>query len=166
MTTPESPGWRNPVLWLVIALPLGAMIAGIGLVITAIRTDGNDSIADPVRRIGEIQISDTTPDTHARALGLAAVLRSQDGMLEILPVGGSFNRNMSLRLQVLHPVRAADDSNFVLKPDSTGWRVPHSLATDHDWNLQLTSADGSWRLMGRLPKGGHAAYLQSAIGAR
>jgi uncharacterized protein len=43
-------------------------------------------------------------------------------------------------------------------PTGRGWRTPAPPA-GHDWLLQLTAADGSWRLVGRLVRGERAAAL-------
>ena len=74
-TDPDTDGharshWRNPVMWLVVGLPLLSIVAGVGLVVTAVRTGGADPVNDPVRRVAQIQTTDLGPDAAAKRLGL------------------------------------------------------------------------------------------------
>lgn len=163
--TDKTPLWRIPALWLVIALPAIAIIAGVGLVIVAIRAGGADTVSDPVQRTAQIQVADLGPDALARERRLSAVLRSQDGVVELLPVTGEFPSAAPLMLAVRHPTRAALDRTLVLAPTSTGWRTAAALDEGHDWNVEARDEAGSWRIVGRLPRAQHAARLDPALGA-
>ena len=90
--------WRMPVMWLVVGLPLASIIAGVGLVITAVNTGGADSVTDKVDRMSQIQTTDLGPDNQAQVLKLSAIMRVDGGMVEVLPVTGEFKRNAPLRL--------------------------------------------------------------------
>ena len=48
-------------------------------------TGGADPVNDPVRRVAQIQTTDLGPDAAAKRLGLSAVLRVEDGVVEVLP---------------------------------------------------------------------------------
>lgn len=157
--------WRsNPVMWLVIGLPLLSIVAGVGLVVIASRAGGSDSVSDPVRRVSQIQTADLGPDQAARKLGLSAVLRVEDGIVEVLPATGAFARDMPLQLTLEHPTRRADDVRLELPVQGPGWRIEHAVDPEHDWIVQLRAADGAWRLQGRLPKQQHAARLAPVLG--
>lgn len=156
--------WRNPVMWLVAGLPAASVVAGIALVVIA-NLDGSDAVPDPVRRTAQIQQVDLGPDAVAQRAGLSAIVRSEDGVLEVLPVTGGFDRAKPLRAVLLHPARAAADRSLTLMPGPTGWRTTATVDPGHDWNVRLESADGRWRLLGRLPKGQHAAHLRPALRA-
>jgi Uncharacterized protein conserved in bacteria len=168
MNTPEPhkhpSAWRNPVMWLVVGLPLLAIVAGVGLVVVAVRSGGADAVSDPVRRVSQIQIADLGPDAAARKLGLSAVLRVEDGIVEVLPATGRFDTGVALRLDLEHPTRQAEDLHLELQPAGPGWRVEQAVDGSHDWVARLRPADGSWRLQGRLPKGQHAARLAPSLG--
>ena len=48
MNDPREPArkrspWREPMVWLVIGLPLASVVAGVGLVIVASRSGSSDS---------------------------------------------------------------------------------------------------------------------------
>lgn len=157
---------REPMVWVVIALPLAAVVASIWLVILSSRGGSIDSVADHVQRTGQIQVTDLGPDERAVQLKLAAVLQSEEGVLRVFPVGDGFRRDEPLRLQLLHPYSEEADQLVALQPDEMGWHATHALDPGHDWNLQLGDAAGTWRLRGRLPRGQHAAHLGPALEAK
>jgi len=161
--TKQSP-WRTPVFWLVVGLPLLAIVAGVGLVVIAVRSGGADAVSDPVRRVSQIQTADLGPDAAAKKLGLSAVLRVEDGIVEVLPATGSFDRAAALQLTLEHPTRQADDLQLSLQPEGAGWRAAQAADGGHDWVVQLRPADGSWRLQGRLPRQQHATRLAPSLG--
>ncbi|WP_182333906.1 FixH family protein [Stenotrophomonas acidaminiphila] len=159
----KSP-WRVPVFWLVVGLPLLSIVAGVGLVIVAVRSGGADVVSDPVQRVSQIQTTDLGPDEAAAKLGLSAVLRVEDGVVEVLPATGKFSGGTALQLVLEHPTRQSDDLRLELLPQGPGWRVQQAVDGEHDWVVQLRDADGRWRLHGRLPKQQHAARLSPSLG--
>ena len=158
-----GPFWKTPLMWLVIGLPLASVVAGIALVVIASRSGGTDVVRDQVRRVSQIQTADIGPDARARSLGLSAVLRAGDDVLEVIPATGEFARTAPLRLLLQHPSREAEDVELELVPRDTGWRAGHTLDTGHDWVVQLAPSDGAWRLHGRLPRAQQAARLAPSL---
>lgn len=154
---------RNPVLWLVVGLPLLSIVAGVSLVTIATRAGGHDISPDRVDRMAQVQQTDLGPDHRAMQLNLSAILREQDGALYLNPVTGNFPRAPML-LQLRHPLHAASDQQIRLLPQDDGqWRAEHALDTGHDWNVVLASEDGRWRLFGRLLHDQHAVRLAHAF---
>lgn len=166
MNAIDSNARFNPVLWLVIGLPVAAIAASFGLLYSAIHSGGADAIADRVDATGEQQIADLGPDQRARELGLSAIMRIDHGTLQALPVGGSFDRSATLRLSLLHPLQARLDLERTLRPDKFGWSVAAAPDRGHDWIVQLASGDGRWRLRGRLPRGQLAVLLKPSFDAQ
>lgn len=156
--------WRIPVFWLVVGLPLLSIVAGVGLVIVAVRSGGADVVSDPVQRVSQIQTTDLGPDEAAKKLGLSAVLRVEDGVVEVLPATGRFAPSVSLQLVLEPPPRQSDDLRLELVPQGPGWRIEKAVDAEHDWVVQLRDAEGHWRLHGRLPKQQHAARLSPSLG--
>lgn len=154
--------WSNPVMWLVVGLPLVSMVFGIGLVVVANR-DSDDAIVDTVQRTGQIQVADLGPDALARRKRLSAVVRVGGGAVEAIPVHGDFDRTAPLRLSLLHPSHAADDVALTLQPTALGWRTVHGVDGSREWNVRLEPTDRRWRITGRLPKGQQAVALQPAL---
>ena len=156
--------WRNPVMYLVIGLPLLSIVAGVGLVVIASAAGGSDAVSDPVRRVSQIQTTDLGPDQTARKLGLSAVLRVEDGVIEVLPATGRFIHDAPLQLTLEHPTRRAEDLQLDLPAQGPGWRIEQPLDPDHDWIVHLRPTDGAWRLQGRLRSQQHAARLAPLLG--
>lgn len=159
---------RNPAAWLVIALPIASVVAGVALVVIAVRSGSSDAVIDTVQRTAQIQVSELGPDERASAMKLSAVLRIEADMVELLPVGGGFadgqvRRDEPLTLRLSHPSEAALDRSLQLKPTELGWRAPVELPLDHDWLLQLGPTDKAWRLKGRLHAGQRAAHLGPSL---
>ena len=155
--------WREPMVWLVASLPIASVIAGISLLVIAVRSGGADTVADPVQRTAQIQVSDLGPDELARQRQLTAIVRVGAGAIEVLPVTGDFDRGAPLRLALHHPTLASADRELLLQPTDLGWRAPIDLDASHDWNLRVSAADGTWRLRGRMPQGQLAAHLKPAV---
>lgn len=161
--TQKKPLWRIPVMWLVIGLPLASIVAGVGLVVIAVRSGGADTVSDDVQRVAQIQTSDLGADRQAELLKLSAVVRIDAGTVEVIPVTGEFDRTQTMQLTVAHPSRAQEDQILELRPSARGWQWQGELGDDHDWRLQLAPADAHWRLTGRLPKQQYAARLAPSI---
>ena len=157
------PSYREPMLWLVIGLPAASVVAGILLVVTAVRSGGADEVGDAVQRHAQIQVSELAPDQLAGQLGLSAVLRVQDGIVEVLPVSGPIPRTQSLLLSLSHPSDAAQDLRLTLAPHGPGWRMSVPLSDGHDWIAKLGPVDGHWRLLGRLETGAKSVRLAPAV---
>lgn len=154
---------REPMVWLMAGLPLASVVAGIALVVTAIRSGGADAVADDVQRTGQVQTAELGPDARAHALQLSAVLRRGRHAIEVLPVAGNFVRSEPLFLSLRHPGNASRDRHLVLQPTELGWRAAIDADATHDWILQIAPTDGTWRLHGRLPRQQQAAYLHPAL---
>lgn len=164
--TGSRPPWREPMVWLITALPLAAVIAGIALVVIAVRSGGSDSVRDPVARTAQMQVGNLDPDERAQRLGMTAVLRVGAGVIEVVPVTGAFDRSAPVRLALSHPTRESADRTEELEPFELGWRTELDVADSHDWTLTVTDEAEQWRLRGRLSKGIRAAHLKPAVGPR
>ena len=166
-TSPDTPVsiWRkNPVMWLVIGLPLLSIVAGVGLVVIASSAGGSDAVSDPVRRVSQIQTTDLGPDEAAAARKLSAIVQIRADHVELVPVTGEFAGASPLVLTLAHPTEAAKDTTLTLARDTAGWTAPAQIDTSHDWNVQLTTQDGLWRIRGRLQKDTQAVRLAPARG--
>lgn len=162
----KLPLWRNPVLILVFVLPAISIIAGVGLLVMALRTGGDDPVLDEVRRTARgAQVTDLSADEAALAGRYAAVVRvdEENSAVEVFPVSGRFSRSAPLQLVLSHPVNATQDVTLQLQPAENGWRTDAVIDTGHDWNLRLFPSDREWRLQGRLESGELAARVQPAL---
>lgn len=167
-TPQHSSPWRQPVIWLVIALVAAAVAGGIAMLLIASDAGNDDAVADPVRRTAQVQTVDLGPDAAARERKLSAIVRIdlEQKLVEVLPVSGDFDPQVPLQLRLLHPIQASDDMTLQLQPTELGWRTDTVVDNGHDWNVELGPGDGSWRLQGRLPAGQQAAHLHPALQAQ
>jgi len=155
-----------PVMWLVIGLPLASIVAGVGLVIVAVRSGGADVVRDEVRRTAQIQVADLSADQQAARRNLSALMRAEDGRIDVIAVSGDFNHDQPLALLLQHPTAAAEDIQFTLEPSAIGWQASGVVDDSHAWNVELSGDDGGWRLQARLPKEQHAVRLAPALSAQ
>lgn len=154
---------REPMVWLIVALPAASVVAGLMLVATAIRSGGADEVTDKVQRHAQIQLTELGPDQRAQAMNAAVLLRIDPDSVEVLPVSGDLPRDQSLVLDLNHPTDASRDQRVVLLPTAHGWRASSRVDTSHDWIARLGPANGAWRLLGRVEDGGRATRLGSAL---
>lgn len=168
--TPEhkSSPWRQPMVWLVIALPAAVVIAGIRMLLIAGDDGAIDTSTDQVQRMAQVQTTDLGPDAVASAGNFSAIVRfdRELELVEVLPVSGDFDRAAPLRLHLAHPARADQDITLVLAPGELGWRTDASIDGSHDWNVRLGPEDARWRLQGRLPRGQLATNLRPRLPAQ
>lgn len=159
----DRPLLREPMLWLVFGLPAASVVAGVGLVVTAVRSGGDDVGIDAVQRMAQVQQSELGPDARATAMGLSAVMRMQHDRIEVYPAAGDFERNEALVLRLVHPTDASRDRRVVLDPDALGWHAAGDFAAAHDWRVQLSAVDAHWRVHGRLKARQESAHLRPAL---
>lgn len=154
--------------WLVIALPLSSVVAGITTLVIAARAGSADAVIDPVRRTAQIQEHDLAADRRTTAFGLAAQLtRSGSGDGIVVRIQGALPPAEALTLTLAHPLAGSMDRRIQLRRDGDRRYVStQAVSADHDWNMQLAPADGNWRLVGRLIQDHDALELHPALTAR
>ena len=159
----ERSALREPMVWLMLGLPAASVVAGVGLVVAAVRSGGADEVSDKVQHTAQVQVAELGLDARAQAMQLSALLRLEDAAVEVLPVNGAFARDQALELTLSHPTDATRDRRMILRPSDSGWRLATDIRAGHDWIAQLASADGKWRIRGRIKAGQRATYLRPAL---
>ncbi|MBW8851287.1 MAG: FixH family protein [Xanthomonadales bacterium] len=154
---------RNPMVWLMIGLPLAAVVAGLSTLYIAIASGGSDAIPEDVRRTAQVQTVELGADEAAAKRKLTAVLSLQEDAVEVLPATGEFDRRQPLTLLLQHPIEAAKDVTLTLAPTAAGWRAEAKVPVDHAWRVRLGDAGETWRIRGRLPAGQRGILLQPAL---
>ena len=161
MATPEPRRRFNPVLWLAIGIPAATVVAGVWTLFVASGDSATDSHPDQVRRTAQVQEASLEADQTAAREGLSA--RVQIGIDHVLvtvsPTAGTHAPVLTLR----HPIEAALDRELPLSPYPGGWRADKPLVAKHGWQVQLVSADGRWRLVGRYRPGDTQLALKPAL---
>ena len=130
----------------------------------SVRSGSADAVMDKVDRVSQIQTTDLGPDEAAAARKLSAIVQIRADHVELVPVTGEFAGTSPLVLTLAHPTEAAKDTTLTLARDTAGWTAPAQIDTSHDWNVQLATQDGLWRIRGRLQKDTQAVRLAPARG--
>ena len=158
------PWYREPMLALVIGLPLAAVVASIATLVIAARGPG-DTMDRGVRRVAQTQTADLTPDHEAARLGIEATLTLDAGGSLALQFESGAQPADRLILTLRHGTDPGRDRVVTLKPrgeSQFAGRLPASRAAGA-YNLTLAPADGRWRLVGRLDAGESRVALRAAL---
>jgi hypothetical protein len=156
------PGWREPMVWLMLAIPAATVLGGVQTMRLA-RAGGLDAAPEPVQRTLQAQVADVAPDARAAALRLRASLRvDAKGRPQVaLPADVGDD---ALTLRLVHPTRADGDLAWTLAANTSTWRGPALAPTARGtWILEDTAR--GWRLVGRWPADGDVAPLEPAVAA-
>lgn len=150
----ESSRWyRQPVAWLFLILLSVTVLACIGLIILAIKSDDGLVADDYYKRGNEIGM-EIGRDKQAATLGLSAQLFvAEDGLSVralLLPLPAS---PQAVVLRLAHPTRAGLDVVLTLQPEAGGMLVAKLEQPLHKqrWLVQLEAASvgtqaSPWRL--------------------
>jgi hypothetical protein len=158
-----SAAWRQPIVWLMSAIPLATVVAGFAT-LHAARADGMDAEPEAVRRTAQAQEADLAPDLRAARLGLRATLRVDAGGRPVV----AFARDAALTLRLVHPTRTDGDLEWKSLPLRRPREVEFSgppVPTHARGRWVLEDTRHAWRLVGRWPQDGGAARLEPAVEA-
>lgn len=144
----KSPWWKQPMVWLIIALPLTAVIASIITVIIAART-ADTLVQGDYRKEGLAFSQSTERDQRAAELGLSAHIQ-RDGPSLRLDLHGRLDAPDQLTLHMAHPTQAERDLSLTLSHlggQQYAAQIPETQGVN--WQVLLEPVDQSWRLAGR-----------------
>lgn len=148
MTLSKSHWWKEPMVWLIIALPLAAVIASIVTVIIASR-NADTLVQGDYKKEGLALHQHTERDQRAAQLGLTVRVQLRDGGLRAELGGRLHPAPQSIVLLLAHPTQANKDvviSLNHLEGNVYTGEVPDLRGVN--WQVQLEPADQSWRLSG------------------
>lgn len=145
----KSAWWREPMVWLIIALPVTAVVAS--LVTWWIAARGADPlVAEDYYKQGMAIHQTLERESRAAALGLSAQLQVRDGDLRVHLDGRLDAYPDQLELTLVHPAREEHDLTLVLPATAQGeYRVALPPMSAGQRRLILESARQEWRLTGR-----------------
>ena len=163
--TVNKPWYRQPLVWMLIAIPLSAVLGGIATIIIAVKTD-DGLVKDDYYTAGK-QINRVLARDHAAtALGLHSAIYF-DTQARTTTVDLASRNNAALpgevTMELLHATRAGFDRTLTLQrtPDGKYFGLLPELAEGH-WVVQLSTDE--WRLSGDLYVPGEAeVIIDSAI---
>lgn len=149
MTLQKPRWWKEPMVWLIIALPLTAVIASIVTVIIASHT-ADTLVQGDYKKEGLALLQNTERDRRAERLALSALVQYRDGVLRAELDGRLEPAPQGIVLLLAHPTQATRD--VVVSLDHLEGNVYTAKAPDIrgvNWQVQLEPADQSWRLSGQ-----------------
>jgi hypothetical protein len=157
--------YREPIVWLVVAIPASAVIMGAIMLGVSIATyDG--LVTDDYYKKG-LQINRSMErDTKAEQYGLSSLVRvgAKGGVIEVaLDANRGFDVPEEVNLRLFHATRAGLDRDIVMRRVAAGRYLASrpELAAGR-WYLQLDADD--WRLKGELVGTDDAQRLQLGPG--
>ena len=146
----KRPWYREPWVWLMIAFPLSAVVAGMITIYLAVTTSDGLVVDDYYKRGKTINL-DLARDTAAAGYQLKASidLDLRDNSIQMQLEGAMAVMPKLLTLSLLHPTRPGHDQVIVLQHAGDGF---YSGGIDEvgrgNWYLQLEADD--WRLSGNM----------------
>lgn len=154
-TSPETTThwWKEPMVWLIIALPITAVIAGIVTVAIAAR-HADTLVQEDFRKEGLALQQLTARDQMAQHLGISAALRFQGDRLSVNLGGRLQPLPERLSLSFVHPTDARQDVKVELA--HLGGDLYEGDIGDLGGvgrQVILEPTDNAWRLAGRWSPG-------------
>jgi uncharacterized protein len=149
--TITSHWYREPFVWLLIAIPLTAVIVGfVGLALAIHSDDG--MVEDDYYKQGMTINRMLDRDKAAAAEGLTGTVELDAERHELLIRMTARQATAlpdNIQLKLMHATRAGFDQSLVLPRQADGtYRAPLPEFVPGHWDVQLTAQD--WRLTGSL----------------
>jgi hypothetical protein len=134
--------YRNPWVWLIIALPMSAVIGGIATVIIT-SMNQPDMVVDDYYKKGKAINQELTLYDNAQKLGVTLELKVNEHRIEIKsPVTYT-----ALKVKMVHSTLADQDFDLVLTPNATG--TLSSSVEDimpGKWQVIVMPMDSAWKV--------------------
>lgn len=148
-TAESRPWYKEPMVWLVIAIPLSSVIYGTFFLIVSI-TSFDGMVVDDYYKVGKQINRELKRDKAALAHDLTAQVSVENKMVTVfLKTNPDYSAPPALEVRFLYSTRAdIDKETFVeqVSPGTYKGSIPE-LETGR-WNVQIASDD--WRLMGSM----------------
>ncbi len=141
--------WREPMVWMLIGLPLASVVIGFALLFAAVRPGREDmETVGKTTHVGRMLVSAEPLSVPTDVATQGLVLRIKGDMIEALPMDGDFPRGGKLTLTLTSPDSARETRTYHLAPSELGWRGVGSLDGAQGWVVQLAPDNAAWLLHG------------------
>lgn len=143
---PLRPWYKEPWPWLLMSLPLSAVVAGLATWALASRSD-DGLVAQDYYKKGLTINRVLARQERAAQLGLSASLR-QSGERLVLTLESSreIEPAAQLRLSLINPARAGLDRELLLQREAGVYTAQLGTVRDGRWNVKLEDEGGVWQL--------------------
>ncbi len=160
--TEKRPWYKEPMVWLVIAIPASSVIYGTFFLIVSI-TSFSGMVVDDYYTVGKQINRELKRDKAALAHGLTAQVTIEDKMVTVLlKTNSDYSAPPALEIRFLYSTRAdIDKETFVeqVSPGTYKGSIP-DLETGR-WNVQISSDD--WRLVGSMRRPDESKIIVKAL---
>jgi uncharacterized protein len=144
----KSPWWSEPMVWLIIVLPVSAVVAS-GITVWLAAHNADTLVAQEVVKQGLAVNLATERDRKAAELAVAATLSAEPGRMKLHLEGRFDTLPKSLVLTLAHPSDPAKDMVLLFQPSGAGeYSVDYATIPAGKRLLELAPVDKAWRLAG------------------
>jgi hypothetical protein len=139
------------MVWMLLGLPLTAVVAGVVTVVIAFQNQ-DGLVTEDVRKLGFATTQVNEREARAADMGLAAELAVGDAVLRLTISGRPQALAEHLTLRLVHPTQVGQDQfvNFIRTAPGQ-YEAPRPAAFSGKRTLVLEPADQRWRLGGVWP---------------
>ena len=141
MSSVSGPWYKNPWVWLVIALPMSAVVGGI---ITIFITNANqpDMVVDEYYKKGKAINLELSLYRKTKELGLEFTVKFEDNRVVITPN----KQHPALKVELVHSTLAAKDFDLVATPNANGQlTATFEQELTGKWQMFIAPMDSSWK---------------------
>jgi len=146
----KNPWYREPWVWLMIALPMSAVIGGMITIYLAVSTSDGLVVDDYYKRGKAINMDLARDEAAARYQLQATIdLNLRDNLMQIQLQSAAETLPKQLTFSLLHPTQPGRDQVIVLRHAGDGvYYGDIDEVARGNWYLQLEADD--WRLSGKM----------------
>ncbi len=152
MTTPSLPWYKHKLVWMLIAPPAAAIVAGMFTIWLAVTTS-DGLVVDDYYKKGKAINRSLKRDKLASELGLSAQLNIEetDDILRVYLDKGSLPRYPEkLTLHLQHATQSNLDQLMQLAPAPDGLYIGYLSAPIQEGIWHISLATNEWRLVSRV----------------
>lgn len=140
--------WSEPIVWLLIALPVTAVVASLTTMWIAAK-NADTLVKEEYVKEGLAVRQASERDLNAAALGIAGSLIAEPGRLSLTLTGRLTTPPERLTLTLVHPTDPAQDRVVLMESDGRGgYAAVFTALPETRHRLELMPSDKSWRLAG------------------
>jgi len=140
-----EPWYKQFWPWVLIGLPMAAVIASVSTLFIAIENKPDMVVEDYYKKGKAINVDLTRLD-NAYKLALKFRLTLTDDRLTLTQTFGE-TQNAALRIRFIHRTLKINDFDHLLTADGNGvYAVPLDKPVTGKWSIQVESFNGTWRV--------------------
>lgn len=134
--------YRNPWVWLIIALPMSAVIGGIATIIIT-NQHQPDMVVDDYYKQGKAINQELTLYNNAKTLNVSLELKVSEQRIEVR----STTEYPALKVKMIHSTLANQDFDLVLTPNAKG-SLSSSISSimPGKWQIIIMPMDSAWKI--------------------